>query len=142
MSALDFLMSALFLIFLWEDCVGENEFVFLSPDRVLSLPSFAPHRCRGLQFPRTLYYDTAGLVEDEAGLGIPEPELLRRGEKVRILHHQPRDFTQEARFSEKDFEVSRTPSVAVIRDSLTAGEFSDFLYLGNASFLPPGSSCN
>ena len=60
-------MSALFLIFLWEDCVGENEFVFLSPDRVLSLPSFAPHRCRGLQFPRTLYYDTAGLVEDEAG---------------------------------------------------------------------------
>ena len=83
-----------------------------------------------------------GVVEDEAGLGIPEPELLRRGEKVRILHHQPRDFTQEARFSEKDFEVSRTPSVAVIRDSLTAGEFSDFLYLGNASFLPPGSSCN
>ena len=43
--------------------------------------------------------------EDEAGLGIPESDLLRRGEKVRILHHQPRDFTTEARFSEKNFEV-------------------------------------
>ena len=45
------------------------------------------------------------IVEDEAGLGIPETEALRRGEKVRILHHQPRDFTVEARFSEKEFQV-------------------------------------
>ena len=25
---------------------------------------------------------------------------------MRILHHQPKDFTTEARFSEKDFEVN------------------------------------
>ena len=36
------------------------------------------------------------IVEDEADLGIPESDLLRRGEKVRILHHQPREFTTEA----------------------------------------------
>ena len=45
------------------------------------------------------------VMEDEAGLGIPETEALRRGEKVRILHHQPKDFTVEARFSEKEFQV-------------------------------------
>lgn len=50
------------------------------------------------------YEKKPAIVEDEAGLGIPESDLLRRGEKVRILHHQPRDFTTEARFSEKDFE--------------------------------------
>merc|ERR1719234_1147049 len=44
------------------------------------------------------------VVEDECGLGVPDSELLRRGDKVRILHHQPKDFTTEARFSEKDFE--------------------------------------
>ena len=47
------------------------------------------------------------IVEDEAGLGIPDTEALRRGEKVRILHHQPRDFTVEARFSEKEYQVNR-----------------------------------
>ena len=46
------------------------------------------------------------VVEDECGLGVVDPELVRRGDKVRILHHQPKDFTTEARFSEKDFEVS------------------------------------
>ena len=46
------------------------------------------------------------VVEDECGLGVPDSELLRRGDKVRILHHQPKDFTTEARFSEKDFEVN------------------------------------
>ena len=51
------------------------------------------------------YEKKPAIVEDETGLGIPESDLLRRGEKVRILHHQPRDFTTEARFSEKDFEV-------------------------------------
>ena len=45
------------------------------------------------------------VVEDECGLGVVDPELVRRGDKVRILHHQPKDFTTEARFSEKDFEV-------------------------------------
>ena len=45
------------------------------------------------------------MVEDECGLGVVDPELWRRGDKVRILHHQPKDFTTEARFSEKDFEV-------------------------------------
>jgi len=44
------------------------------------------------------------VVEDECGLGVVDPELVRRGDKVRILHHQPKDFTTEARFSEKDFE--------------------------------------
>ena len=39
-------------------------------------------------------------------MGVPDSELLRRGDKVRILHHQPKDFTTEARFSEKDFEVN------------------------------------
>ena len=46
------------------------------------------------------------MVEDETGLGVPDAELLRRGDKVRILHHQPKDFTQEARFTEKEFEVA------------------------------------
>ena len=49
------------------------------------------------------------MVEDEAGLGVPDAELLRRGDKVRILQHQPKDFTTEARFSEKDFEVMYPP---------------------------------
>merc|ERR1719433_1261998 len=44
------------------------------------------------------------VVEDECGLGVVDPEMVRRGDKVRILHHQPKDFTTEARFSEKDFE--------------------------------------
>merc|ERR1719206_1317008 len=36
------------------------------------------------------------VVEDECGLGVVDPELVRRGDKVRILHHQPKDFTTEA----------------------------------------------
>ena len=38
------------------------------------------------------------VVEDESGMGIPDTELLRRGDKVRILHHQSKDFTTESRF--------------------------------------------
>lgn len=50
------------------------------------------------------YEKRPAVVEDEAGLGVPDSEVLMRGEKVRILQHQPRDFTTETRFSEKDFE--------------------------------------
>jgi len=32
-------------------------------------------------------------------------QVLRKGDKVRILHHQPKDYTQEARFSDKEFQV-------------------------------------
>eukprot|EP00092_Neocalanus_flemingeri_P012405 GFUD01013373.1.p1 GENE.GFUD01013373.1~~GFUD01013373.1.p1 ORF type:complete len:1237 (+),score=326.19 GFUD01013373.1:521-3712(+) len=63
------------------------------------------------------YEKKPAIIEDEAGLGIPESDLLRRGEKVRILHHQPRDFTTEARFSEKDFEFDdREDELFVIDD--------------------------
>ena len=44
-------------------------------------------------------------VDGEEGLGSVNSEVLRRGDKVRILHHQPKDFTTEARFTEKDFQV-------------------------------------
>ena len=64
------------------------------------------------------------MVEDECGLGVVDPELVRRGDKVRILHHQPKDFTTEARFSEKDFEVSLANSchlfTVILRFSLTS----------------------
>merc|ERR1719189_2985473 len=63
------------------------------------------------------YEKKPAIVEDEAGLGIPESDMLRRGEKVRILHHQPKDFTQEARFSEKDFEFEdRKDELFVVDD--------------------------
>ena len=39
-------------------------------------------------------------------LNICGVQILRKGDKVRILHHQPKDFTQEARFSDKEFQVS------------------------------------
>ena len=45
---------------------------------------------------------------DFEGLGSVNSEVLRRGDKVRILHHQPKDFTKEARFKEKEFQVSLT----------------------------------
>ena len=64
------------------------------------------------------YEKKPAVAEDEAGLGIPESDLLRRGEKVRILHHQARDFTTEARFSEKDFEVSLVSSFQQFRTYL------------------------
>ena len=56
--------------------------------------------------------------EDETYLGSVDSDLLRRGDKVRVLHHQPKDFTQEARFSEKDFQVD-----------YHAGSFLIFFYI-------------
>lgn len=56
------------------------------------------------------------VVEDETGLGVPDAELLRRGDKVRILHHQPKDFTQEARFTEKEFEFDDCKDALFVSD--------------------------
>ena len=47
------------------------------------------------------------VLEEETPLGQPDSELLRRGEKVRVLHCQAKDFTTEARFSDKDFQVNQ-----------------------------------
>ena len=45
-----------------------EEFLFLRPSQLLSLPSFSPYPCPGLeQFPAHLQCDQAGLVEDETG---------------------------------------------------------------------------
>jgi len=43
-------------------------------------------------------------------------EVLRRGDKVRILHHQPKDFTKEARFKEKEFQVDEKDDTLFIDD--------------------------
>lgn len=51
------------------------------------------------------YEKRLAVEEDETGLGSVDGEVLRRGDKVRILHHQPKDFTTEARFKEKEFQV-------------------------------------
>ena len=67
-----------------------------------------------LTFCRCRYDKRPEVVEDECGLGVPDSELLRRGDKVRILHHQPKDFTTESRFSEKDFEVNFKLFVVVL----------------------------
>lgn len=56
------------------------------------------------------------VIEDEAGLGVPDADLLRRGDKVRILHHQPKDFTTEARFTEKDFEFDERKDELFVLD--------------------------
>ena len=71
-----------------------------------SVLSFAVASNLNFTFCRCRYDKRPEVVEDECGLGVPDSELLRRGDKVRILHHQPKDFTTEARFSEKDFEVN------------------------------------
>ena len=45
-----------------------EEFLFLEPSQLLSLPNFSPYPCPGLeQFPAHLQCDQAGLVEDETG---------------------------------------------------------------------------
>ena len=45
-----------------------QEFLFLEPSQLLSLPNFSPYPCPGLeQFPAHLQCDQAGLVEDETG---------------------------------------------------------------------------
>jgi len=75
------------------------------------------------------------IVEDEAGLGIPETEALRRGEKVRILHHQPRDFTVEARFSEKEFQVDELEDkLFVIDDEREWDTQTDHIHPGEELF--------
>ena len=56
------------------------------------------------------------VTEDEAGLGVPDPDIVRKGEKVRILHHQPKDFTVEGRFSEKEFEVDEQEDKLFVTD--------------------------
>ena len=47
------------------------------------------------------------MIEDEIDLGTVDKEEVWKGEKVRILHHQPKDFTQQPRFAdeEKEFQV-------------------------------------
>lgn len=75
------------------------------------------------------------IVEDEAGLGIPDTEALRRGEKVRILHHQPRDFTVEARFSEKEYQVDeQEDALFVIDDERDWDTLTDDVHPGQELF--------
>merc|ERR550517_279647 len=75
------------------------------------------------------------IVEDEAGLGIPDTETLRRGEKVRILHHQPRDFTVEARFSEKEYQVDeQEEKLFVIDDEREWDTLTDHVHPGEDLF--------
>ena len=69
------------------------------------------------------------VVEDECGLGVPDSELLRRGDKVRILHHQPKDFTTESSFSEKDFEVIVTLMCGISDTVLQFDERKDELFV-------------
>jgi len=63
------------------------------------------------------WYDPQrGVEEDEASLGSVNSEVLRKGDKVRILHHQPKDFTTEARFSEKEFQVDDKDDALFVDD--------------------------
>ena len=72
------------------------------------------------------------VVEDEAGLGIPSDV---RGEKVRILHHQPKDFTTEARFSEKEYQVDeQDDKLFVIDDERDWDNFTDHIHSGEELF--------
>jgi len=75
------------------------------------------------------------VMEDEAGLGIPDTETLRRGEKVRILHHQPKDYTVEARFSEKEYQVDdQDDKLFVIEDDRDWDTLTDHLHTGEELF--------
>merc|ERR550532_3108274 len=75
------------------------------------------------------------VMEDEAGLGIPDTETLRRGEKVRILHHQPKDFTVEARFSEKEYQVDeQEDKLFVIDDEREWDTLTDHIHPGEELF--------
>jgi len=72
------------------------------------------------------------VVEDEAGLGIPSDV---RGEKVRILHHQPKDFTTEARFSEKEYQVDeQDDKLFVIDEDRDWDNFTDHIHPGEELF--------
>ena len=45
-----------------------EDFLFLEPSQLLSLPSFSPYPCPSIaQFPVDLQIDQTGLVEDESG---------------------------------------------------------------------------
>merc|ERR1719282_1221663 len=75
------------------------------------------------------------VIEDEAGLGIPDSDTLRRGEKVRILHHQPKDFTVEARFSEKEYQVDeQDEKLFVIDDERSWDNLGDHTHSGEDLF--------
>lgn len=69
--------------------------------------------CQGVKW----YEKRPAVVEDETSLGCVDGEVLRRGDKVRILHHQPKDFTTEARFSEKDFQIEDKEDVLFVDGS-------------------------
>lgn len=56
------------------------------------------------------------IVEEELFLGGVESEVLRKGDKVRILHHQPKDYTQEARFSDKEFQFDDQDEALFVMD--------------------------
>ena len=62
------------------------------------------------------YERRPAVTEDEAGLGVPDPDIVRKGEKVRILHHQPKDFTTEGRFSEKEFQIEEQEDRLFVTD--------------------------
>ena len=81
------------------------------------------------------YERKPAVMEDEAGLGIPDTEALRRGEKVRILHHQPKDFTVEARFSEKEYQVDeQEEKLFVIDDERDWDTTTDHVHTGEDLF--------
>ena len=81
------------------------------------------------------YEKKPAVVDDEAGLGIPDTESLRRGEKVRILHHQPKDFTVEARFSEKEYQVDESEDkLFVIDDDRSWDTQTDICHSGEDLF--------
>lgn len=81
------------------------------------------------------------VVEDEAGLGVPDAEVLMRGEKVRILQHQPRDFTTETRFSEKDFEYEdREDELFVLDDEQDWDWAAQGFHSGSELWLAGGGS--
>ena len=58
-------------------------------------------------FNNNRYERRPAVIEDEIDLGTVDKEEVWKGEKVRILHHQPKDFTQQPRFAdeEKEFQV-------------------------------------
>jgi len=61
------------------------------------------------------WYERRSESEDEEHeLGCVDGDVLRRGDKVRILHHQPKDFTQECRFREKDFQFEEKDSTLFV----------------------------
>ena len=61
---------------------------------------------------------------------------MRRGEKVRILHHQPKDFTVEARFSEKEYQVDeQDEKLFVIDDERSWDNLGDHTHSGEELFF-------